>query len=301
MENNPHEYKYTLIDDNGDVIMELGIVLDLRGIDINLFIRPIAQHTQVSNDIIILFNEDHSSLRLIRQYLIENGSGVVPELGPIDEREEFEVVYNNEFMIMINMNGEDNVYNLEDLIGIVLDNLADVIENIMGQAPPYNMPNEEIVERIIISQNGPRGATQVSLEYYVNEGIITMEDSYNVYLELYEYFYDNSPSNLIKPVSTKLTNEEFESIFVIRPMSKKIKETVKIETINCTVCLDEVKSRQHCAITPCIHIFHKNCAKEWFCKMCIHPKCPNCRSNVRDAYKDGLRVLRSDLKKSKCV
>ena len=54
------------------------------------------------------------------------------------------------------------------------------------------------------------------------------------------------------------------------------------EKRNCTICLEDFKNKDKALILPCIHLFHKNCIKNWLKKQ---NNCPICkfkltRSNI---------------------
>ena len=69
-------------------------------------------------------------------------------------------------------------------------------------------------------------------------------------------------------------------------MGPKLINDMKIESnINCAICSDKIERWDKVAITPCKHIFHAKCAKQWFTKMCPKPTCPNCRHDIREPVK----------------
>jgi hypothetical protein len=57
-----------------------------------------------------------------------------------------------------------------------------------------------------------------------------------------------------------------------------IKDFLKKNKINCTVCVDEFKRNEIITVFPqCKHIFHKRCILPWFL---ANDSCPNCRSKM---------------------
>ena len=69
--------------------------------------------------------------------------------------------------------------------------------------------------------------------------------------------------------------------FVFRKWGSKVMKDLGITEATCAICMCDVERWDKIAITKCKHVFHKNCAKTWFCKECIHPTCPTCRADIR--------------------
>ena len=69
--------------------------------------------------------------------------------------------------------------------------------------------------------------------------------------------------------------------FVFRKWGPKVMKDLSITEATCAICMCDVERWDKIAITKCNHVFHKNCAKTWFCKECIHPTCPTCRADIR--------------------
>ena len=59
----------------------------------------------------------------------------------------------------------------------------------------------------------------------------------------------------------------------------------------CTICIEEFKvDKSKVSITPCQHIFHYECLRDWLMKNVLNPKCPNCNYN-----------LLQELEKNECI
>ena len=49
----------------------------------------------------------------------------------------------------------------------------------------------------------------------------------------------------------------------------------------CTICIEEFKEgKSKVSFTPCQHVFHHKCLKDWLMKNVLNPKCPNCNYNL---------------------
>ena len=69
----------------------------------------------------------------------------------------------------------------------------------------------------------------------------------------------------------KLTNKQLSLLthFIV-----KKKQT---DTMECAVCLETLRFRQHCRELKCKHIFHKKCIDQWLKR---DARCPTCRTSV---------------------
>lgn len=95
-------------------------------------------------------------------------------------------------------------------------------------------------------------------------------------------FVEPIPDDFWEPVRLQLSIPEFKKLNN-RVMGKKLLKELNIEKGECAICQEDITSRQHCTILTCNHIYHKNCAKEWFTKQCEKPTCPCCRADVRES------------------
>ena len=91
---------------------------------------------------------------------------------------------------------------------------------------------------------------------------------------------NNIQETFFKPVSIQITKEQFNTLNN-RIMGKNIKKIFNINQTLCVICQEEIRSRQHCTILICNHLYHKICAREWFTQKCILPSCPSCRIDIR--------------------
>ena len=68
---------------------------------------------------------------------------------------------------------------------------------------------------------------------------------------------------------------------------KYIKEYEQKYGNNCTICLEQfVEEQSIINLTPCHHIFHKECLHKWLCDNLEHPKCPNCNHILVEIEKE---------------
>jgi hypothetical protein len=95
-------------------------------------------------------------------------------------------------------------------------------------------------------------------------------------------------SDFWDPVASRLTDELFDEMVPTHPMSKSIKKKYNMEDPICSICQEDINSKQHCSILKCEHVYHKNCIKTWLTKTCEKPTCPCCRIDVRYVEKQSL-------------
>ena len=86
----------------------------------------------------------------------------------------------------------------------------------------------------------------------------------------------------MEPVRINLTDSEFSKIST-KVMSKKLKKVIgkHDEDVTCSICLEDIRFKQHCKILKCNHVFHKKCISRWLMNECEKPTCPCCRADVR--------------------
>lgn len=94
-------------------------------------------------------------------------------------------------------------------------------------------------------------------------------------------------SDFWDPVASRLTDERFDEMVPTHPMSKSIRKKYNMEDPICSICQEDINSRQHCSILKCEHVYHKNCIKTWLTKTCEKPTCPCCRIDVRYVLKQS--------------
>lgn len=98
-------------------------------------------------------------------------------------------------------------------------------------------------------------------------------------------------SFLKHPMALKLINAKWldteQPIYQINPdhfgMLFKKKSFQESYGSDCPICLDSFKINDEIVITPCNHLFHKQCLKTWLYNL-SEPKhnCPYCRTNFLD-------------------
>ena len=94
-------------------------------------------------------------------------------------------------------------------------------------------------------------------------------------------------SDFWEPVASRLTDEGFDEMVPTHRMSKSIRKKYNMEEPICSICQEDINSRQHCSILKCEHVYHKNCIKTWLTKTCEKPTCPCCRIDVRYVLKQS--------------
>ena len=82
------------------------------------------------------------------------------------------------------------------------------------------------------------------------------------------------------PISIRLNDVSFVKYVETNRMSKAIRQKYNEDPI-CTICQDDINTRQMCSILNCKHIYHKVCIKTWLTESCDIPTCPCCREDVR--------------------
>jgi len=130
------------------------------------------------------------------------------------------------------------------------------------------------------------GAIEVLDEIY-NSGILSgflpmtrVESSFRTNLAIRDYL-ENLLLDFFHPVDLRLTEDEFRTL-PRRVMGRPLMRELKLdECPDCPICMEQIKSRQHCTVLPCKHLMHVNCARQWLMEHCTKPTCPLCRSCCR--------------------
>jgi hypothetical protein len=90
-----------------------------------------------------------------------------------------------------------------------------------------------------------------------------------------------------QPVNLKLSTNEFKQLpraVMGKPLLKRLGKEIPKEEEDypvCVICMDNTKSRQHCTVLDCGHLYHIGCSKQWFMEHCEKPTCPCCRGEVQ--------------------
>ena len=95
-----------------------------------------------------------------------------------------------------------------------------------------------------------------------------------------EYVIQNAPRAFLEPVHVRLSNDEFNAM-PVSVMSKKLRKQLNDDEPCCPICMENIKTRCHCTVLPCGHVYHKKCARKWLTEKCERPTCPMCRADVR--------------------
>jgi len=98
-----------------------------------------------------------------------------------------------------------------------------------------------------------------------------------------EYVLQNAPRAFLEPVHVRLSKDEFDAM-PVSVMSKKLRKQLKDDEPCCPICMENIKTRCHCTVLPCGHVYHKKCAQKWLTEKCERPTCPMCRADVRTKY-----------------
>ena len=80
----------------------------------------------------------------------------------------------------------------------------------------------------------------------------------------------------------RLNNTEYNKLIKTNIMCDNLLTDIDIESNSCSICQEEIIKGEFCDITPCNHLYHSKCSKEWFINKCIKPTCPICRTDIRE-------------------
>ena len=124
----------------------------------------------------------------------------------------------------------------------------------------------------IIRYNNKKSRNQIRLLMFqrARENMIRIEQEINNL----NNFNENNEN--IEEINKEKLNELF---------SKKMAEHYYKKEYNeygggCSICLENFKKKSKVSITPCKHVFHYKCIKDWLYKNAKNPKCPNCNKEV---------------------
>jgi len=115
------------------------------------------------------------------------------------------------------------------------------------------------------------------IDYMINMRVIDIETIHCLRDDISMFF---------ESVNLKLSLTEFKQVpraVMGKPLLKRLgKEIPKKEEDFpvCVICMDNIKSRQHTTVLDCGHLYHIDCAKQWFTKHCEKPTCCCCRAEI---------------------
>lgn len=90
-----------------------------------------------------------------------------------------------------------------------------------------------------------------------------------------------------QPVNLKLSTNEFKQLpraVMGKPLLKRLGKEIPEKEEDypvCVICMENIKSRQHCTVLDCGHLYHIGCSRQWFMEHCEKPTCPCCRAEVQ--------------------
>ena len=109
---------------------------------------------------------------------------------------------------------------------------------------------------------------------------ITIENM-DIFLEDNDMFENELENNEhFHPIKNVIPKDKFDDYIESCEFKNAAKEIGVTKLDICAICQDEITSGI-VGITPCSHVFHKKCIKQWLTKECIHPTCPTCQTDVR--------------------
>lgn len=90
----------------------------------------------------------------------------------------------------------------------------------------------------------------------------------------------NIPDNFWNNNFVKFTELDFNKFLKHENMNNNTLINLNKDDNTCSICLDSINNDQKITILHCNHIYHYDCAKQWFINKDIPPKCPYCRSDI---------------------
>ena len=108
-----------------------------------------------------------------------------------------------------------------------------------------------------------------------------LEDEMDIFAD--EFYDELDDIGELEDVNVRLSFVEYCALFPRLVMGKKTakKHNLDMNSTDCCICAEDIKSRQHISITKCNHVFHMKCLRTWLIEKCQKPTCPMCRTDVR--------------------
>jgi hypothetical protein len=157
--------------------------------------------------------------------------------------------------------------------------------NALGFHQFFAVPGE-VLNTCIMWGSDIEGSVEVLNEIYF-AGILATHMPQSSEVSSFRDSLEDSLRAFFKPVDLRLSDSEFRQV-PRRVMGKKLlKELELSECPDCPICMDAIKSRQHCVVLGCNHLMHIGCARDWLTKHCTKPTCPLCRCCVRESIQEG--------------
>ncbi len=121
--------------------------------------------------------------------------------------------------------------------------------------------------------NRSRRQLRVLLYQRARENMIRIEQEINN--------WNNNHSNYENNENIEETNKiKLDELFAKQMAEHLYKSEYNEYGGGCSICLDNFKKKSKVSITPCKHVFHYKCIKDWLYKNALNPKCPNCNKEV---------------------
>ena len=104
----------------------------------------------------------------------------------------------------------------------------------------------------------------------------------------------------------EINKEKLDQLFSTKMAEHLYKSEYNQYGGGCSICLENLKKKSKVSMTPCKHVFHFNCIKDWLYKNAKNPKCPNCNKEVLaneesniDGKFDETKIIKVKKKSSK--
>ena len=78
----------------------------------------------------------------------------------------------------------------------------------------------------------------------------------------------------------EINKEKLDKLFTKKMAEHLYKSEYNQYGGGCSICLENFKKKDKVSVTPCNHVFHYKCIKDWLYKNVKNPKCPNCNKEV---------------------